>query len=658
MGSLRIQKVVYEGTNYYFESPLFDENLILIEGDNGTGKSTFCNLIYYGLGGRVSEFSRKEKQEQHKQITEDKDNRVELYIKINDESYKLTRHIDDNDITVSSTLEACDISTKSPLLIHNNDEPTSIFQVFRSPEVEYIFSDWILSKLGITVVELYQGYRNFKINFTDLMRLIYHDQQPDPKGVYKKLDTQSNFMNDSELLRKAIFELLVGKTFSEYYDSLSKSKALEKEKNIAAGLLKEYSRIIEELSGSSEPLNISFLQTSLQEKENQLERLHNARNNFKNNRHTKGAEVDQTLIDIKNQITEKQLNLSKLNQDLISTLGEKQQLNTVKENTLREISQIIKIIHSHDQLNLFSADTCPYCLGKVERATGHCVCGSEIQEEQYQRFFYTSKEYKEIYKAKIKTTQTIEIAIADCNQDLNTIQSNIRRLETEIPDLIRKIEERVDNLDTPIDLDTINDIDDKILNTRQDIEKIRQQIEAESKNVRLANDYEQKRSEHERSKLQTDKLEAQAKIDIQDKVGKLSSIYNKLMTDSLPDCTTARINLDDYLPIVGSGEYREASSAVSRRLMYYLALMNLSLSQEDVPFPRFLLIDTPETSGIELDNLKRCLEKIGELDGYGKSYQVILTTGLKKYPDSFIAHRKIYLPDKQNRLLIKKQNTQ
>lgn len=328
MGSLRIQKVVYEGTNYHFESPLFDENLILIEGDNGTGKSTFCNLIYYGLGGRVSEYSRKEKKEQHKQITEDKNNRVELYIKINNESYKLTRHIDDNDITVSSTLEACDISTKSKILIHNNDAPTSILQVFRSPEVEYIFSDWILSKLEITVVELYQGYRNFKINFTDLMRLIYHDQQPDPKGVYKKIDTQSNFMNDSELLRKAIFELLVGKTFSEYYESLSKSKALEKDKNIAAGLLKEYSRIIEELSGNSEPLNISLLQTSLQEKENQLERLHNARNKFKNNREARDTTVDHALIDIKNQITEKQLKLSKSNQDLISTLGEKQQLNT------------------------------------------------------------------------------------------------------------------------------------------------------------------------------------------------------------------------------------------------------------------------------------------------------------------------------------------
>jgi len=379
-----------------------------------------------------------------------------------------------------------------------------------------------------------------------LLRLIYHDQQPDPKNIYKKLDTQSNFMNDSELLRKAIFELLIGKTFSDYYDSLSASKSLEKDKHVAAGLLKEYSRIVEELSGSSEPLNISILQQSLKDKEDQLDRLHNTRISFKKDRETRGFTPDHSIIDIKNQITEKQLELSNLSQSLINTLNEKQKLNTVRGNTLREISQIVKIIYSHDQLNLFSADTCPYCLGKVDRAAGHCVCGSEIKEEQYQRFFYTSKEYKDIYKAKIKTTQTIEIAANDCEREISLIKERIAKVELEIPELMEKIEERVDNLDIPIDLDTINDIDDEILNTRQDIEKIRQQIEAESKSVRLTNDYEQKRLAHENSLLQTKALETKAKIDIQSKIGKLSAIYNKLMTESLPDCRTARINLENY----------------------------------------------------------------------------------------------------------------
>lgn len=652
MGYLRILKVIYIGNNYQFESPVFDENLILIEGDNGTGKSTFCNLIYYGLGGRVSEFSRSEKREKHKEITEDKDNRVELIIELSGTLYKFTRFIGDNDISVSPFVSYCEIESQSIDFLHYSDEPSLVLQLIRTGEIEYIFSDWILSKLGISVVELYQGYKSFKINFNDLLRLIYHDQQPDPKGVYKKPDTQSTFMNDSELLRKAIFELLIGKAFSDYYETLSKLKALEKEKNIASGLVKEYSRIIEELSGNAEPKNINFLQSELAEAQGRLEKLHAVRNQFKNNRATNRV-ADSNITELKNKLTEKQLELSDLNQTLITTLNEKQKLNSVRENTRREIRQIEKIIHSHDQLNLFSADTCPYCLAPVERATGHCVCGSSIKEEQYQRFFYTSKEYKDIYKSKIKTTQTIELAINDCENEIRNTQEAISDIESEIPTLLKKIEQRVENIDSPIDLDTINDIDDEILEVRQDIEKLRQQMEAEGKRNRLLTDYENKRIEHEKIKLSVDELDAKSKIDIHGKIVTLSSIYNSLMTDALPDCNVARISIDDYLPVVGEGEYREASSAVSRRLMYYLSIMNLSLLEDDIPFPRLLIIDTPETSGIELENLKRCLSKIGELDKYGKPYQIILTTGLKKYPDNFIKYRKIYLPNKMNRLLKK-----
>ncbi|MCP3430049.1 hypothetical protein NLF92_14005, partial [Alteromonas sp. LMIT007] len=74
------------------------------------------------------------------------------------------------------------------------------------------------------------------------------------------------------------------------------------------------------------------------------------------------------------------------------------------------------------------------------------------------------------------------------------------------------------------------------------------------------------------------------------------------------------------------GEYREASSRVSIRLMYYLTLMHLSLKNDDVSFPKFLMIDTPETAGIELKNLINCISKFEELDEYGKDYQVILAT--------------------------------
>lgn len=74
----------------------------------------------------------------------------------------------------------------------------------------------------------------------------------------------------------------------------------------------------------------------------------------------------------------------------------------------------------------------------------------------------------------------------------------------------------------------------------------------------------------------------------------------------------------------------------------------MSLSDPSITFPRFLLVDTPETAGIEEDNLLACLEKFKGLKG---SYQIILSTGLGKYPKEFLKYRKLYLPDKKAKLL-------
>lgn len=657
MGSLRINKVNYKGDKHYYESPYFKESIILVEGDNGTGKTTFCNLIYYCLGGKVREFSREEEEKRHKEITSDKDNFVELYISINGEGFQIIRFIEDNDITVTPyALRTNDASDKEPraddseFLVELDATQTKVLPVFRPQASVYTFSDWLLSKLGISVVEIYQGYASFRVNITDIFRLIYLDQQSDTEQIYKKIDIKTNHVSDSELLRKAIFELLTGKSFSDYYDAIIEAKTLEREKNVANGLLQEYMRLADELTRSSEPRNKTFLVAELRGKEDQLEKLQAARNSFKRNRSTE-SNLEPMIEEIKNDLIARQLSISEKKEDLISLFDEKYKLVSIKETTAREVSQINKIIHSHDQLNLFSADTCPYCLGKVERATGHCVCGSEIDEKQYERFFYTSLEYKEILKAKTKTLATIDLAIEDCAKNISDLKIFISLEEAELPTLHEQLHEKLSQIDERIDLETINDIDDKILNVREDSAKLHQLIEIESKLEGLQKDFDRKREGYQRAELKRKSLEIQTRLDIEQKVKDFSEIYNQLMTQTLAECRSARISLDHYLPILDGGEYKEASSRVSTRLMYYLTLMTMSLTSDDVPFPRFLLIDTPETAGIELDKLINCIGQISALDEFHKDYQVIITTGLKKYPESFIAYRKIYLPEKKHGLL-------
>jgi hypothetical protein len=650
MGSLRINKVAYEGDKYYFHSPIFSKNLIVIEGDNGTGKTTFCNLIYYGLGGRVKEFA-KDAEKRHKEITGDTNNFVELYISLSGRDYQLRRFFNDNDITVTPYTTEIDPETKrTSYSTEKHAVETRILPIFRSSNNQFIFSDWMLEQLGISVVELYQGYTTFKVNFTELFRLIYHDQQPNPEYIYKQLDTKGNFVSDSELLRKAIFELLIGKSFSEYYEAIVATKEAEKERALAKSVLDQFTLISNQLAAKNDIKNKSFLEEELKEKEKQLEKLHQSRNAFKRNRQL-DASVEPAIRRIKDEILEGELAASAIKEELVALYDEKTKLLAVKNGTASEIAQINKIIHAHDQLNLFSADTCPYCLSKVERTAGHCVCGSAIDEKQYERFFYTSQEYKDILKSRTKTLATIDLAITDCEIEIDEKRKRIDEISQKLSQFKVKLRANIEKLDEQVDVESLNDIDDMILETREEMSLILRRIENEAKLEQLAAAYEAKRQAHQSAQLHMNALESATKLDITKKVNQFSAIYNRLMTETLSDCRSARINIDNYLPVINEGEYKEASSGVSIRLMYYLTLIEMSLSQDNVPFPKFLLVDTPETAGIELANLINCMEKMEELEDFEINYQIILTTGLNKYPEHFADNRVIFLPNKQNALL-------
>jgi len=651
MGNLRVNQVTYFGDKYYFESELFDKNIVLIEGDNGTGKTTLCNLIYYAFGGRVEEFRKENEKKKHKEITSDTNNYIEIYISVTAGDYQIRRYLNDNDITVTEyeTL----INSEYGNLTFSTEkfsQNTTVLPIYRRENSPYTFSDWLLNELGISVVEIYQGFSTFKINSTDLFRLVYHDQQPDPEYIYKKIDTKQNYVSDSETLRKAIFELLIGKSFSEFYDAIVDAKTKEKEKNVARGLVNEYSLLADKIRGDSELKNINFLQEEQRSKDLQLEKLQSAREAFKKNRSCR-VSVEPNIEHFKNQIIEIELKLSDLKETLLSLYDERFKLVSIQSETVNEISQINKIIHTHDQLSLFTGDTCPYCLIKVDRGHGKCVCGSDINEEQYERFFYTSQEYKEILKSKTKTLATIKLAIADCNLDIEKDKSKSKELSELLPNLKSSLRKNLDKLDDGIDIESLNDIDDKILDIREDTAKLVQLIEIEGKLQKLQKDYEDKRLKAQNAELKRKEFESKTKREISSKVSAFSSIYNDLMTDTLADCRSARISLDDYLPLINDGEYREASSLVSMRLMYFIALMNMSLKYDDVAFPKFLIIDTPETAGIELENLIKCINKIVALEDYQKDYQVILATGLNKYPETLKPNRVLFLPNKKNALL-------
>lgn len=631
MGRILIKKVVYRGDKFEFESPELNGGINIVEGKNGNGKSTFMNLIYYGLSGKVDEF-QKSNRETHDEIVNDTNNFVRLDLLLNSKPFSLIRYIDSNDITV--------------LPDENN---AKVYPIFRSKNEKEIFSDWILNELGIETVEVFQGTYNSKVNFKDLLRLIYYNQELNPKRIYKPADAD-NFISDSELIRKIIFELLVGKTYSQYYIAVTKLKEKEKEKNIAKGILDDF------ITGNKpvtkgDDLNLVFLKKVQEEKEDQLNKLTIYRQGLRDQAKPKSRFYTQ-INEIKLQILSAELELGGKARSYSEVTEELSKLRRIRESVILEVTQITKIIHSHEKLSLFSADTCPYCLREVNREKGHCVCGSEIEEEQYERFFYSSEEYTDILKSKQKSIETIEIAIAGCQEQVAEVGKEIDDLNSKIEEYNNQITDWISEYDFTSNSQELKQADDLMLSVRTELQQIGQQIQIEQRREQLHNQFVALNNSFETIRDQVKILEIQSKSDMKAKIEDFNKIYNDLMISTLESCRSAAISFDDYMPIIDDGVYKEASASVPIRMMYFFTLLKLSLDNEDVSYPRFLMIDTPETAGVDADALMRALLKIQTISANHdpSEYQIILTTGINKYPEEFSDNVRVKLSNESKLL--------
>ncbi|UVI28146.1 hypothetical protein [Paenibacillus spongiae] len=631
MASLMISRVLYSGENYEYRSPELKQGLNIIEGKNGSGKTTFSDLISYGLGVYVRQYDCNE-SEIHKEICGDKDNFVILEISINDSKYVLKRYFNNNTIFVTDS--------------SGNVESYAIYRGEANP---VIFSDWFLSKLHIEVVEIYQGSRKFKINFPDLYRLIHYDQDTVPRKIYKEHRTDNNFIADSLQIRKVIFELLIGHQFSEYHSLVGELKKLERERDTAKSVFNNYEKMVRDMGYDISHLTTEALEKELMSANINLEKLQIYRESRKKLK-IDSRQFNHQLTQLRTDLVQIEREYVMLQQRKQNVLTEHRSLVDLKEDLIREVTHLKKIISAHEELNLFSPNTCPCCLLRVDRKENHCICGSEIDESQYEKFFYSSEEYLDILKSKQKSVDTIDVALESCEEELNDIDKAIFVLEIKKEKLtshLNDIEKDVAVLSNDSELNRIND---EILQEKSKIQDLEQKNVVLKKYESLEEQFNTKNEEYGRKFRRALMLEGILKDIIEKQLKQFNEIYNSLMTDTADDINKAVID-ENYMPIINDGEYKQASTNVPKRFMYFLTLLRMSI-ESDIPFPRFLLIDTPENLGIDNENLDRVLQKIipDPAVETKPDFQVILTTGINKYPPAFKEYVRDTLTD-EDRLL-------
>lgn len=621
MGSLVIKKVIYNGDKYFYESPELNNGINIIVGDNGSGKSTFTYFIEYCLGGYLKYFNIDNETEKYIEIINDKNNYVELEILIDNDKYTLKRFINGNNI----------------IYVNHKDKYFS-FPVYRQQSEannnNEIFSDWILDKLGIVKQELNLGTRSWRLNINDLLRLIIYDQDTSSKKIFKE-PTNLNFVTDSLIIRKTIFEVLLGINSDEYF------RKFEDFKN--AGISKDKAQL--KLDAFDEKfsnidLDLKSIETKIDNLNSQLETLYNQRDIFISS----NKKVDQkTMIisSIQESIIHDELSLSDLNTEIRSNQIEYNKILTFFQTQTNEINEIEKIIFTNEKLNLFSLKLCPFCMSEHEPVENQCLCGSQIIDKDYEKFIYTSKEYENILKHKKKSLETIQVALDSYSKEINTGIRKKENLEKDVKANSEKLRALISSTDVNSNNKAIDHLHKQILETMKAVERENYLKKISLDRNELQKSYDLINSNYKRIKAEFDIL--QLKFDKQNKkiIDEFNKIYEQLIIKSSSKSKKAEIN-EDYMPVIDEGIYKNKSAGVPIRLMYYYTILSLALKFDSVKHPKLLIVDTPEDSGIDDDNLKKDLlllkEILAEVEANDEDYQVILTTGLEKYPDEYKDH--------------------
>lgn len=643
MGSIKISSLHYCGDNYYYDSPVFCSGLNILSGDNGTGKTTFSELLYYALGGEVAQF-KLDSKEPHTEITNDTNNYVELHLDINNNRYSLKRNIGSNDISIRYQVSN-----------DNGDMDYSYenYGVNRGKNVKYIFSDWLLDKLGIKPVCLFNGYVSYIFNIKDILRLIYYDQATSPKRIYKD-PTRDDKVSNTEFHRKVIFELLMGSNFEEYYAACNELREKEAQKEKSNNVLNEYKKMAEEIQADCGlTLNLPFAQEKFNELNVLFEQLVQHRITLKNS--INKIDCNEEIENLKRNILIKEEELDENEQLYNSNIREIFSLNELSFKIAKEIQQLNKIIYTNENLGFFSFNICPWCLKDLpeKQESEHCICGNELKDDEKIIFEYNTDEYKQILKSRKKTLQTIVSTIEIINNENNKIKQCKQEINATIKNLKKEIESFIKQYNDSIIFNKLDDIDNNIQNTKTEIAKYKEYIKVEEKLENLRRTYQIDSINYKDAFQKKKLMEDTARMDIYEKIKKFNTKYEFLMKNSLEDCKTASIDEDTYMPIIDDGCYKEQSASVHVRLMYFYTLLYMSLNFNEVKFPKFLLIDTPNTNGIDPDKLNRAISMLKNIDAGDSEYQIILTT--KEYPEEFKDQVKgDFLVKKKNYLLKKK----
>ncbi|WP_310962423.1 AAA family ATPase [Nocardioides terrisoli] len=541
----------------------FTDDLTVLAGDTGVGKTTLFELIKFALGGDglIAPVAAKNVSEVH------------LSIQVGTERLQLSRELDGDR---RKNMRVTDLITGDvrPKVAVSSDKETTV-------------SGILLSALGLSTTMRAaarspgSSRKGALITFYDLFKYMYVPQAAINQDIAGSRDTYY------EPKRKSVFELLFGLTDAEVLDMQSELNDLNGK---VAEANREAETINQFLTHSGMKLRIdaelALAQAIKEEKEGQDALIHLA------------SEVEE-VVDRETQVLRELLTDSEraLNdaQELVSSLDrEEAQYRAERHQVEQDITRLHQMASAGQRLANIEFVVCPRCTQSLnQRQVPDDVCRVCMQHDSVKNLtrgqYETAQLVDQVEEVDLQLT-----VIAKQASDAAEAVQNRRNL---VSSLTAQIERRTANRVTPR-LQAYTDAAAKAARAKaqqEHLEEVLQRWDRASDLQTVAETLES-----QRSALKTAIGAAKSALD-ERRRSVLSQLTDEFATTvaafRIPASQGATIDPKTYLPLLDGQPFNQVSSAggiaTATQVAYWMSLVAVAIRLNDTAYPAFLMIDSP-----------------------------------------------------------------
>ena len=505
--SNKIKKVTIGNfRNIEYKEYNLNSNSLLLQGNNGIGKTNVLEAVFWALSGYLFNGATKTDKQEIKPYNAEKDVVISVKIEFENNSFTFERKVSQKWSRDKETFKGFDTS----ILINGattKNQTVAINKLLEFLGLKDIKNRFATNTLlsGINIFDLFYNTNTFKNLDYKEIRAIIIDMvgEVSPKDIvannyekYKELkepfkehgydleafktNTRSKIFDKTNGLKTQVIQkTAIIKSFDEKSKITIDKEALDGAKKEAEKIEKELSELKEKINTSSNDL-IKEIDNTVTLKQNRIYKIkENIRTKFeekmrlfRENSIIKDIDLKETsLRELKDSRIELNDEISTLNRDKSNIEFNKEQKQRELDrlnDRLTELKVEWKTIKNPDTKEIY---TCPYCNKEfdIAQTKEYTLRIQPKLETINKKGKATTKEVKEL-KAKIETL----------NIDLSVVIEKISKLQENRNDLDKKI----DTLSLEIiELKENNNVEPPILNMNDsEIEKLEKEIQEEQKN--------------------------------------------------------------------------------------------------------------------------------------------------------------------------------